>query len=322
MADKRTVDELSVEELEQVLLIKRRQARQERLKRLAAEGRVADRSPLLADESPPASQAAKSRGAAGGRFQSTNLRPLSDPSSAVSVGVAPKRGKRRVRDRLLLGLEVLALIGLATVLLSSYDTLRTLNAEVAVAHESQVQTVAVAATPTPLINFDRLPGGHSPPSSPGGAVPDVPTHLQQWVQPAPAQPVPTPSAAYPSRIVIPSLDVDAPIVGGVTWEDLKKGVGHLPGSANPGERGNMYLAAHNDIFGEIFRHLDKLELGDEFFVYSGDQSYRYVVTAKRVIEPTDVSVMYPTTEPIATLQTCYPYLVDTHRLVAIAELAD
>ena len=84
----------------------------------------------------------------------------------------------------------------------------------------------------------------------------------------------------------------------------------------------MYLAAHNDIFGEIFRHLDKLELGDEFFVYSGDQPYRYVVTSKRVIEPTDVSVMYPTTEPIATLQTCYPYLVDTHRLVAVGELAD
>jgi sortase A len=108
----------------------------------------------------------------------------------------------------------------------------------------------------------------------------------------------------------------------VAWEDLKKGVGHLPGSANPGERGNMYLAAHNDIFGEIFRYLEKLELGDEFFVYSGDRSYRYVITAKRIIEPTDVSVMYPTTEPIATLQTCHPYLVDSHRLVVIGELAN
>jgi sortase A len=82
------------------------------------------------------------------------------------------------------------------------------------------------------------------------------------------------------------------------------------------------LAAHNDIFGEIFRHLDEMELGDEFFVYSGGQAHRYVVTSKRVIEPTDVSVMYPTTEPIATLQTCYPYLVDTHRLVVVGELAD
>jgi len=318
MTDRRAVDELSIEELEQILHIKRRQARQERLRQLAAEGRLADNSPLLAEE-PPVPHAAPPNG---GRFQSRNLRALSDVSSArAPAGAAPRGKRRRIRDRLLLGLEVVALIGLVTVLVSSYDTLRTLNAEVAVAHEAQVVT-APAATPTPLVNFDRLPGGHSPPNSPSGAVPDVPTHLQQWVQPAPPQPVPTPSAAYPSRIVIPSIDIDAPIVGGVAWEDLKKGVGHLPGSANPGERGNMYLAAHNDIFGEIFRYLDKMELGDEFIVYSNDQAYRYVVTSKRVIDPTDVSVMYPTTEPIATLQTCYPYLVDTHRLVVVGELAD
>ena len=321
MADRRTVDELSIEELEQLLLIKRRAARQERLRQLAAEGRLADQSALLVEQLPPSSGPQPSSLAAG-RFQSPKLRPLYDAPSASSPGAAPpQRKKRRIRDRRLLALEVMAFIGLVYVLVSSCDTLRTLNSEVVVAHEAQAVTLA-QATPTPLINFDRLPGGHSPPNSPNGAVPDVPTHLQQWVQPAPPQPVPTPSAAYPTRIVIPSLDIDAPIVGGVTWEDLKKGVGHLPGSANPGERGNMYLAAHNDIFGEIFRYLDKLELGDEFFVYSGDQTHRYVVTSKRVIEPTDVSVMYPTTEPIATLQTCYPYLVDTHRLVVVGELAD
>jgi sortase A len=322
MVDRRTVNQLSIEELEQILLIKRREARQERLRQLAAEGRLADESPLLAEELPsPHSQ--RFPVPVGGRFQSPNLRPLSDPDSARSDKVTrPRSKRRRVRDHLLLGLEVLAFFGLIGVLISSYDTLRTLNTEVAIAHEAQIaETLPIAAAPTPLVNFDRLPGGHSPPNSPDGAVPDVPAHLQQWVQPAPPQPVPTPSAAYPSRIVIPSIDVDAPIVGGVTWEDLKKGVGHLSGSANPGERGNMYLAAHNDIFGDIFRHLDKLELGDEFFVYSGDQAYRYVVTSKRVIEPTDVSVMYPSTEPIATLQTCYPYLVDTHRLVVVGELA-
>ncbi len=321
MADRRTVDELSVEELEQLLLMRRRQARQGRLRQLAAEGRLADQSPLLAETVPSLPRAPKSPWPGAGRFQSPNLRPLSNVSAVESHKAAPvQRRGRRIRDRLLLVLEVLALVGLVVVLISSYDTLRTLNSEVAVAIETQ--EVTIAATPTPLVNFERLPGGHSPPNSPGGAVPDVPAHLQQWVQPAPAQPVPTPSAAYPSRIVIPSINVDAPVVGGVTWEDLKKGVGHLPGSANPGERGNLYLAAHNDIFGEIFRYLDKLELGDEFMVYSDDQSYRYVVTSKRVIEPTDVSVMYPSTEPIATLQTCYPYLVDSHRLVVVGELAN
>jgi sortase A len=131
-----------------------------------------------------------------------------------------------------------------------------------------------------------------------------------------------PSANSPSRIVIPKINVDAPIINGVTWEDLKKGVGHLPGSANPGERGNLYLAAHNDIFGEIFRYLEKLGVGDEYFIYAGEQKFRYVVKEKRIINPTDVEVMLPTTEPVATLQTCYPYLIDTHRLVVIGELAE
>ncbi len=316
MIDRRTVDELSLEELERLLLIKRREARHKRLQQLAAEGRLADRSPLLAEETPSLSGTPQSPWPAGGRFQSAKLRPLSDTASG-----SPAATGRGLRDRLLLIVEVAALVGLVVVLLSSYDTLRTLNSEVAVAREVQMDPIA-AATPTPLVHFDRLPGGHTSPNSPGGAVPDVPVHLQKWVQPAPAQPVPTPSAARPNRIVIPSINVDAPVVSGVSWEDLKKGVGHLPGSANPGERGNLYLAAHNDIFGEIFRHLDNLELGDEFLVYSGDQSFRYVVTSKRVIEPTDVSVMYPSTKPIATLQTCYPYLVDTHRLVVIGELAN
>jgi sortase A len=321
MTDRRTIDDLSLEELEQILLVKRREARHHRLRQLAAEGRLADRSPLLAEETPSLSRSPKSPWPAAGRFQSTKVRPLSDVDANGSARGRPRSRLSRVRDRLLLMVEVAALMGLVFVLISSYGTLRTLNTEAAIVYEAQL-TPTAEATPTPLVHFDRLPGGHSSPNSPNGAMPDVPAHLQQWVQPAPAQPVPTPSAAQASRIVIPAIQIDAPVVEGVAWEDLKKGVGHLPGSANPGERGNLYLAAHNDIFGEIFRHLDKLELGDEFFVYSGDQSYRYVVTSKRVIDPTDVSVMYPSTEPIATLQTCYPYLVDTHRLVVIGELAD
>jgi len=68
--------------------------------------------------------------------------------------------------------------------------------------------------------------------------------------------------------------------------------------------------------------LEELDLGDEVIVYAGATSYRYIVREKRIVEPEDVSVMYPTTQPILSLQTCYPYLVDTHRLVVIAQLAE
>jgi sortase A len=112
------------------------------------------------------------------------------------------------------------------------------------------------------------------------------------------------------------------VVEGDDWEQLKKGVGHHVNSANPGERGNCVLSGHNDVFGEVFRRLEDLELDDEVIVYTGVQPYRYVVKAKRIVEPTDVSVMYPTTKPVLTLITCHPYMVDTHRLVVVAELSE
>lgn len=335
MFKKQKPEDLSVEELEKILLVKRRQSRLERFQRLSGAGRSANEALLsqevnqpVPDPLPEPKPALPATG-----FQPATLQPLggdqkrSKQNEPVS---SPERSRsKKIRDALLLGLEVVSLVGLVAVLVASYFNLKELNTEVAVAQQNAVeQQTPATPTPTPPITLARLPGGHSPPTSPGGAVPDVPVHLQQWVQPRAAQAASAiplrveQTVNPPTRIVIPKIEVDAPIVNGVTWEDLKKGVGHLPGSANPGERGNLYLAAHNDIFGEIFRYLEKLEVGDEYFIYAGEQEFRYVVTEKRIIEPTDVEVMLPTTEPVATLQTCYPYLIDTHRLVVIGELAE
>lgn len=329
-------EELSVEELEKLLLIKRRQSRLERFQRLSTAGRSTNEALLGQETNPPSlpdspPEPKPTLPAAG--FQTATLQPLGNaqkvPQQNKSESPPERSLSKKVRDTLLLGLEVVSLVGLVAVLVASYFNLKELNTEVAVAQQNAVeQQTLPPPTPTPPIGLARLPGGHSPPTSPGGAVPDVPVHLQQWIQPKAAQSASAVPLKVeqninpPTRIVIPKINVDAPIVGGVTWEDLKKGVGHLPGSANPGERGNLYLAAHNDIFGEIFRYLEKLEVGDEYFIYAGQQEFRYVVTEKRIIEPTEVEVMLPTTEPVATLQTCYPYLIDTHRLVVIGELAE
>ena len=75
----------------------------------------------------------------------------------------------------------------------------------------------------------------------------VPGHLQSWIDPAPAQPVPAPAPIPASRIVIPSIEVNAPVTEGTDWESLKYQVGHHPGTTYPGQRGNMVLAAHNDV---------------------------------------------------------------------------
>jgi sortase A len=215
---------------------------------------------------------------------------------------------------MLLLLEVGALLGLVAVLAVSLLNLRSLNEEYVEA--SQLDLTPTAETTAVAIGV--LPGGHAPPEEAGS----VPTHLRSLVEgeTPPAIPIPTPGPSAPTRVVIPSIGVDALVVEGDSWEQLKLGVGHHLNTADPGQRGNMVLAAHNDIYGEIFRHLDDLELGDEVVVYADEQPYRYIVRAKQIVEPTEVGVLAPTTKPVATLISCYPYMVDTHRIVVVAEL--
>ena len=332
MFGKQKPENMSVEELEKMLLVKRRQSRLERFERLSGEGRSINEALVGAAATPatltvPQSLPKQAHGSNG------DQREEQTKPGKASASTEKTRSKK-IMDALLLSLEVVALAGLVGVLVASYFNLKELNTEVSLAQQNAVeqQVAAVPDKPAPPIAVARLPGGHSPPTAPGGAVPDVPPHLQQWVQPGSPSPtnllgmgaigVDPQASAPPTRIVIPKIGVNAPIINGVGWEDLKKGVGHLPGSANPGERGNLYLAAHNDIYGEIFRYLEDLEVGDEYFIYAGEEEFRYVVQEKRIIDPTDVDVMLPTTEPVATLQTCYPYLVDTHRLIVISKLAD
>ncbi len=80
------------------------------------------------------------------------------------------------------------------------------------------------------------------------------------------------------------------------------------------------LSGHNDIFGEVFRDLDQLKPGDEVVVYTGQRAYTYVVTGWKVVEPTQVEVMDPSSHASLTLISCYPYLVDKKRIVVTARL--
>jgi sortase A len=122
--------------------------------------------------------------------------------------------------------------------------------------------------------------------------------------------------------VIPSINVDAPIVQGDDEEKLKQGVGHHDGSANPGERGNVVLSAHNDIYGEIFRDLQRLKPGAKVLVHTDARAFEYVVQGVKIVAPTEVEFMEPTDDARLTMITCHPYLLDTHRVVAVARLAE
>ncbi len=81
------------------------------------------------------------------------------------------------------------------------------------------------------------------------------------------------------------------------------------------------MSAHNDVFGELFRDLDKLEPGDEVILYTQQKAFTYIVRQTQIVEPTQVEVMAPSRETMLSLISCYPYLVDDKRIVVTAYLA-
>ena len=106
------------------------------------------------------------------------------------------------------------------------------------------------------------------------------------------------------EIEIPRVGMSAMIAEGDDQRTLKRAVGHVPGTALPGDRGNVVLAAHRDT---LFRSLRKIHEGDVIRVATWTGSYRYRVKSIRVVAPRDLGVLAPTDEPTLTLVTCYPF---------------
>lgn len=300
MQKKGSAEDLSIEQLRRLLVEKRRASRQERIERFRRTGRVVVVTPDLE----------------GTRLEDLRTGILPEPTEIPAYN-PPRSKRKRILDSLLLVIELLAVIGLLFVLFNGVNLIRELNQEVVSA------LAQPTLTPTPLIVAVVLPSGHTPPNSPGGARPneaEIPEHLRPLVQSLAEIPVPTPGPEQALRIQIPSIGIDAPVVQGDGWEQLKKGVAQHLGTANPGQKGNLVLSAHNDIFGEIFRDLDRLKPGDQVIVYTNQRAYTYVVNGSRIVEPTQVEAMEPTSHPAITLISCYPYLVDDQRIVVSARL--
>ena len=226
--------------------------------------------------------------------------------------------RKRPTDIFLLLIEVVAVVGFLYFVVNGIGLHHVLNRAVAVALQLP------ALTPTPLISAIVLPSGHVHTSLPGVSQPnnaEIPKHLGSLVQSQTNLPLPTPAPQHGTRIQIPAIDVDAPIVHGDDWEQLKKGVAHHAGTANPGQIGNIVLSGHNDIFGEVFRYLEELKPGDKIIVYTSQRSFTYIVSGWELVEPTQVDVMAPSTNATITLISCHPYLVDNHRIIVKGSLA-
>jgi sortase A len=282
--------DLSVEELERLLAAKRHLARTDRIRRFGRSGRA-----IFIE--PPA--------------------PSAIDTSAAAPSSAPRA--RQWLDRALLLVELGAVAVLGLIVLQIFFQLQAINRD--------ALSLVWAGTPSPtsLITAVVLPSGHKPPNAPGGSAPneeEIPPNLRPLMQSYQSLPVPTRGPEQPLRLDLPSIGkLNLPIVEGDGWEQLKQGVGHHIGSANPGTTGNVVLSAHNDIYGELFRDLDKLKAGEVAIVYTATHKFTYtVITVHTGVEPTDVSYLASTGRPTLTLITCFPYMVDNQRVVVRAEL--
>lgn len=148
----------------------------------------------------------------------------------------------------------------------------------------------------------------------------------------------------PSRLVIPAIDVDTPVVelGWTTnktaagaifseWDVAEYAAGWHKNSAVPGEPGNIVMSGHNNILGSVFRELDQLKRGDTMEVYSGGVEYAYAVEEVLILpekhasekqRKANVKYIQETPDDRLTLVSCWPRDDNTHRIVVIARPLD
>jgi sortase A len=331
MKDRRIVEDLDIEELERILLIKRREARLARLRQMdrldPASRRDLLESPRPVSPLPPIpTDHRQFQGiGASAAYHSVEVESTHEVNQRRRfiqwLSVPLEINWRFIINTILFLVEAIAVAGLILIIIGTLKDQEQIKADVRELEERVVPTPTL--TPAPLVRAVVLPGGHTPPDVRGFSRPEpIPEELQPLLAQITPFPVPTPGSEHARRIVIPAIGVDHRVVPGDDWEALKQGVGHTPWTANPGEVGNCVLSAYNDIYGEIFRRLPDIELGDPIFIHISDRVHRYVVRAKDVVEPTQVEFMEPTERPMLTLISSYPYLVDTERIVVIAELED
>lgn len=130
-------------------------------------------------------------------------------------------------------------------------------------------------------------------------------------------------------LTIPKLEITGAIVKTDTIK-FYDNLGLFPGSALPGEEGNAFITGHSVLpqfndptnYREIFTNLPKLEIGDTVFAQVQGKTYQYVVQYKKVVDPSDTSVLAPIARgaKTLTLMTCVPPGTSFKRLIVVTSL--
>ena len=106
------------------------------------------------------------------------------------------------------------------------------------------------------------------------------------------------------RMEVSRLDVSVVVVEGTSNKSLRRAVGHIAGTALPGQPGNVGIAGHRDTF---FRPLRNIQRDDIITLTTSNGEYRYRVVSTRVVSPENVGVLDSDQDEVLTLITCYPF---------------
>lgn len=110
-------------------------------------------------------------------------------------------------------------------------------------------------------------------------------------------------------LTIDKADIQVPVYNGTDEFNLNRGVGRIIGTAPFEAEGNLGIAGHRDGF---FRGLKDIAVGDEIRFQTARGEVLYTVSSIEIVEPSDVSVLAPTTGRTLTLVTCYPFYYVGH----------
>jgi len=263
-------------------------------------------------------------------MQAPELQPLGRSQRPSHPKAAPVRRPPTLTELIVAGLSgaiLLACLFSGYALFYRFQLRSGIPAALPAGLAAQAATLAPTFTPTAQAEPSPAPGQTIAPD----ATPQSPDL---------AAPLRAPAQSAPTRLLIPAIQLDIPVrtVGTRTvrrgsatmliWDDVADAGAFHNTSAYPGQGGNIVINGHRDILGAVFRHLDRVQVGDEVVVYVGDAAYPYTVTEIVVVPETFASAQQraenlkyigATTEERLTLVTCTPVGLATHRLLVIAE---
>lgn len=128
-------------------------------------------------------------------------------------------------------------------------------------------------------------------------------------------------------LTIPKLKVENEEVF-VDSNNLNDGLVHLPGSALPGEKGNVFISGHSalsrffNLQHAAFASLTDLKKGDEIIIEANRTKFKYQVVSLKVVDPKDVSVINSPDEigRYISLMTCVPPGLNFKRLIVLGKM--